>query len=59
MVAAWLQLEQELTLKRFYREGKKVRLQPENPNFKPIVTSGANVEVQGKVILVQRRMTGG
>ena len=50
MVAAWLKREQEATLKRFYREGARVRLQPANETMKPIYTEAANVEVQGRVI---------
>jgi len=50
MVAAWLKQEQEATLKRFYREGARVRLQPANEAMQPIYTDAANVEVQGRVI---------
>jgi len=50
MVAAWLKREQEATLKRYYREGSQVRLQPANETMQPIRTDADNVEVQGKVI---------
>ena len=50
MVAAWLKQEQEVTLKKFYREGSRVRLQPANESMKPIYTSADNVEIQGKVL---------
>jgi repressor LexA len=50
MVAAWLKREQETTLKKFYREGARVRLQPANEAMKPIYTDADNVEVQGKVL---------
>lgn len=50
MVAAWLKREQEATLKRFYQEGSRIRLQPENEAMDPIYTDPANVEVQGKVL---------
>jgi repressor LexA len=50
MVAAWLKREEEATLKRFYREGTNVRLQPANESMAPIRTEAANVEVQGRVI---------
>jgi repressor LexA len=49
-VAAWLKSEQEATLKRFYREGDRVRLQPANETMKPIYTAADNVEIQGKVL---------
>ena len=58
MVAAWLKKEQEATLKRFYREGEKVRLQPANETMQPIYTDAANVEVQGKVIAAIRPAIG-
>ena len=51
MVAAWLKQEQEVTLKKFYREGSRVRLQPANTTMKPIYTEADNVEIQGKVLL--------
>jgi repressor LexA len=54
MVAAWLKDEQEATLKKFYREGDRVRLQPANRTMDPIYTDARNVEVQGKVIHISR-----
>jgi repressor LexA len=54
MVAAWLKKEEEVTLKKFYREGDKVRLQPANEAFPPIYTDASNVEVQGRVLSVFR-----
>ncbi len=50
LVAAWLKREQEATLKRLYREGARVRLQPANESMQPIYTEADNVEVQGRVI---------
>ena len=50
MVAAWLKREQEVTLKKFYREGNRVRLQPANETMEPIYSSADNVEVQGRVL---------
>jgi len=50
MVAAWLKDENEATLKKFYREGDRVRLQPANTTMKPIFTAANNVEIQGKVL---------
>jgi repressor LexA len=54
MVAAWLKREQEATLKHFYPEGQRVRLQPANETMAPIYTDAANVEIQGKVVLTLR-----
>jgi repressor LexA len=51
MVAAWLKREQEATLKRFYHERDRIRLQPANQTMAPMYTDPANVEVQGKVLL--------
>ena len=44
---------EEATLKRFYREKSRIRLQPANPRYKPIYVR--NVEIQGVVIGVIRR----
>ena len=56
LVAAWLKLEEEATLKRFYREGALVRLQPANVQMEPIIVPADNVEVHGKVVAVIRRL---
>ena len=56
MVAAWLKREQEATLKKYYHEGDRIRLQPANETMDPIYTDAANVEVQGKVIAAIRPM---
>ena len=56
MVAAWLQDTQEVTLKKIYYEGEKVRLQPANVTMQPIYTASNNVEVQGKVVGVLRQI---
>jgi repressor LexA len=56
MVAIWLKDERETTLKYFYLENGKVRLQPANPNYQPrIINNPENVEVQGKVVMVIRQ----
>jgi repressor LexA len=54
MVAAWLEDRQEATLKKFYREGDRVRLQPANETMQPIYTDASNVVVQGRVIAAFR-----
>jgi repressor LexA len=54
VVAAWLKDEQEITLKKIYLEGKRIRLQPCNPFMMPIYQSADNVEVQGRVVAVLR-----
>ena len=54
MVAAWLKEQGEATLKRFYPEGARVRLQPANSSMSPIYEDAENVEVQGVVVGVIR-----
>ena len=56
MVAAWLEEEREATLKRFYQEGPRVRLQPANATMAPIYADAANVRVQGRVVGVLRQI---
>jgi repressor LexA len=56
MVAALLVDTNETTLKRFYHEGERVRLQPENPTMEPIFAPTDNVQIQGKVMMVIRRL---
>jgi repressor LexA len=47
--------QSDATLKRFYREGENIRLQPSNVTMKPIIVPAASVEVQGRVIGVLRK----
>ena len=42
------------TLKRFYREGDRVRLQPRNAEMQPIVVPADQVEIRGKVVKLLR-----
>ncbi|MHC1786159.1 MAG: transcriptional repressor LexA [Christensenellales bacterium] len=44
----------DATVKRFYREQGRFRLQPENPAMKPIYTN--ELEILGKVVSVYRRL---
>jgi repressor LexA len=46
---------EEATLKKYYKEGSRIRLQPANPEVKPIVVEAARVRVQGAVIGVLRK----
>ena len=45
----------EVTLKRIYREGERVRLQPANSMMSPIIASARDVAVQGVVVGLMRR----
>ncbi|MBM4423564.1 MAG: transcriptional repressor LexA [Chloroflexi bacterium] len=56
MVAVWLADREETTLKHFYLENGRVRLQPANPTMQPIYADPKNVRIQGKVVLVVRQM---
>ena len=56
MVAVWLKDEHEVTLKRIYREEGRIRLQPANRQIEPLYVDPANVEVQGKVVAVIRKL---
>ena len=49
-VAVWLKDRGEVTLKRIYHEGNRVRLQPANSTMQPIYTTPDNVEIQGRFI---------
>ncbi|MCJ7763945.1 MAG: transcriptional repressor LexA [Dehalococcoidales bacterium] len=54
MAAVWLKSEKEATLKKFYLEEGRVRLQPANSRMKAIYAEPDNVEIQGRVIAVIR-----
>jgi repressor LexA len=57
MVAAWLTDREETTLKRFYNEGDRIRLQPENQTMEPLYVEPRNLEIKGKVIAVVRQLS--
>ena len=56
MAAIWLKAEKEATLKRFYAESGRVRLQPANSQMRPLYVEPVNVEIQGRVIAVIRQL---
>ncbi len=56
MAAIWLKAEKETTLKKFYAEDGRVRLQPANSQMQPIYAEPDNVEIQGRVIAVIRQL---
>ncbi|MCD6301956.1 MAG: repressor LexA [Anaerolineae bacterium] len=57
-VAAWLKDEKATTLKTLYWEqnGSVARLQPANPFMEPIYVHANDLEIQGRVIGVIRRL---
>ncbi|GIW10146.1 MAG: hypothetical protein KatS3mg061_1203 [Dehalococcoidia bacterium] len=54
MVAVWIKSQNETTLKKLYREGERVRLQPANATMQPLYYPASDVEVQGRVVGVIR-----
>ncbi len=54
MVAVWLAGD-TTTLKYFYYDGDRIRLQPANPTMEPIYMRPEDVRVQGKVMMVLRQ----
>lgn len=56
MVAAWIEGDEETTLKFLYKEGANVRLEPANPNFDPIIRRAEQVLINGKVVSVMRSL---
>lgn len=56
MVAVWLKDREEVTLKKIYLEQDQVRLQPANEKMEPIYIDPQEMEIQGKVVAVFRRL---
>jgi len=56
LAAIWIRNREETTLKRFYLEGRQVRLQPANPTMQPMYYPAEDVQVMGKVVCVIRQL---
>lgn len=56
MVAIWLTDRSETTLKYFYQEGARIRLQPAHPHMEPIYVDPRVCQIQGKVLSVIRHI---
>jgi len=57
MVAVWLDDRDETTLKYFYKEANRIRLQPANPNMGPIyVDNPKSLRIMGRVVMVIRQV---
>ena len=57
MVAVWLDDKDETTLKYFYKEQNRIRLQPANPAMGPIyINNPASLRIMGKVVMVIRQI---
>jgi repressor LexA len=57
LAAVFLTDRNESTLKRVYREkdGRRLKLKPENPTMKPFYVDARNAMIQGKVMCVIRK----
>ena len=57
MVAIWFPRGKEATLKYFFKERTRYRLQPANPAMKPVFARlDEPLEIKGKVVMVVRNM---
>jgi len=56
MAAVWLKEQQEVTLKKVYCETGRIRLQPANSLMQPLFQDPDNVDIQGRVIGVLRKV---
>ena len=55
LAAVFLTEKNESTLKRVYKEGKRLKLKPENPTLKPFYVDARFAQIQGRVMCVIRR----
>jgi repressor LexA len=46
---------ENVTLKKFFPEGDRIRLQPANEKIEPIVVEATRVKIQGVVVSVMRK----
>ena len=56
MIAAWIEGDDETTLKYLYREGREIRLQPANPAYAPIMRPPNKVRIAGTVVFIMRTL---
>ena len=56
MVAVWLKEQQEVTLKRIFLEPGRICLRPANKLMEAVYQSPENVEIQGRVVGVVRKL---
>lgn len=52
VIVALLDGGEEVTVKRLYREGERVRLKPENDQEEDILVSAESLRIQGRVVYV-------
>lgn len=56
MAVVYLRDGNSATLKRVYPEGAQVRLQPAHPTLPPLYADAGDVEIQGRVVALIRRL---
>ncbi len=56
MAAVWLKTAQEVTIKKVYHEDGQIRLEPANREMEPMYFPPDEVEIQGRVIGVLRKL---
>lgn len=54
LAMVWIDSEREMSLKRYYDEGAKIRLQASNPTLHPFWYDKSDVKIEGKVLIVIR-----
>ena len=47
--------DESVTMKKFYKEGDSIRLQPANQTLDPIIVDASRVKVQGVVVSIMRK----
>ena len=55
LAAVFLMDRNESTLKRVFKEGRRLKLKPENPMLKPFYVDARHAQIQGRVVCVIRR----
>ncbi len=48
-------INNEVTIKKYFKTGSYIKLQPANPDVKPIIVKNGNFEIEGRVVGVIRR----
>jgi len=48
-------INNEVTIKKYFRTGSYIKLQPANPNVKPIIVEHGSFVIEGRVVGVIRR----
>lgn len=56
MVVVWLPSRSETTMKYYYHEGDRIRLQPAHPMMDPIYVDPDDCEIYGRVVSVMRQL---